>query len=334
MSATSVSQTPIRSGPTLAQRESRLAYMMVLPAVLIVFLIVIFPFVWNVWLAFKPVELRDLASANLWSPDDLTLANFQRVFRGVTIFPLAEFDMGRFGQLLSTTLIYTFAGTFLALLMGLAAALLARDAFPGRQLFRGVLLFPYVAPVVAVAFVWKMMLNAQFGIVNELGVAWFDMRRTDFLSQRFLDVSLFGLDIRLPLALMMVVLFEGWRQFPFAFLFFLARLQALPGELYEAASVDGALPSQRFWYVTLPQMRGVIATMLLLRFIWTFNKFDDIFLLTGGGAGTEVIVVRVVNLLFGEFRIGAAAALALVLALVLAGFLVLYFRYIAVEEEV
>jgi multiple sugar transport system permease protein len=72
--------------------------------------------------------------------------------------------------------------------------------------------------------------------------------------------------------------------------------------------------------------------MVLLRFIWTFNKFDDIFLLTGGAGGTEVIVIRVVDLLFGEFRIGAAAALALVLAVVLAFFLVLYFRYVAVEE--
>ncbi len=79
-------------------------------------------------------------------------------------------------------------------------------------------------------------------------------------------------------------------------------------------------------------MQGVIGTMLLLRFIWTFNKFDDIFLLTGGAAGTEVLVVRVVNLLFGEFRIGAAAALAMVLALILIGFMLLYFRYVAVKE--
>jgi multiple sugar transport system permease protein len=318
---------------TLGQREERLAYMMVAPSLLIVFLIVIFPFVWNIWLAFKSVELRDLATANLWDPSDLTLDNFERIFRGVTIFPLGEFDLGRFGTLLGTTLIYTFGSTFLTLLMGLAAALLARDAFPGRQIFRGTVLFPYIAPVVAVAFIWRMMLNAQFGVVNELGSNWFGMPRTDFLTQRFADISLFGLDMRWPLALSVVILFEGWRNFPFAFLFFLARLQALSPELYEAAAVDGAVPSQRLWYITLPQLQGVIGTMLLLRFIWTFNKFDDIFLLTGGAAGTEVIVVRVVNLLFGEFRIGAAAALALVLALVLACFMALYFRYVASKEE-
>lgn len=318
---------------SLAQRDARLAYMMVLPTVLVVFLIVIFPFFWNIFLAFKPVRLADLGSANLWSFNDLTLDNFERVFRGVTLWPLNEFSLGRFGSLLSTTLIYTFGSTLLTLIMGMAAALLARDAFPGRQIFRGTVLFPYIVPIVAAAFIWRMMLNAQFGIVNEIGSDLLGWQRIDYLSQRFLDVNLFGYNLDWPLALSVVIIFEGWRNFPFAFLFFLAALQALPSELYEAAAVDGALPSQQLWYITLPQLRGVIGTMLLLRFIWTFNKFDDIFLLTGGGGGTEVIVVRVVDLLFGEFRIGAAAALALVLALVLAFFLILYFRYVATEEQ-
>jgi multiple sugar transport system permease protein len=217
MSVTSLpQQTSTGKVGTLGQREERLAYMMVAPSLLIVFLIVIFPFVWNIWLAFKSVELRDLATANLWNPADLTLANFERIFRGVVIFPLSEFDLGRFGTLLSTTLIYTFGSTLLTLLMGLAAALLARDAFPGRQIFRGTILFPYIAPVVAVAFIWRMMLNAQFGVVNELGSNWFGMPRTDFLTQRFADISLFGLDMRWPLALTVVILFEGWRNFPFA----------------------------------------------------------------------------------------------------------------------
>jgi multiple sugar transport system permease protein len=330
MSTTSLPrEAPVGKIMSLGQREERLAYLFVAPSLLIIFMIVIFPVVWNLWLAFKPVQLRDLGTANLWNPNDLTLDNFRYVFRGVN---LSEFDLGRFGTLLSTTLIYTFGSAFLTLIMGLAAALLARDVFPGRQIFRGTILFPYIAPVVAVAFVWRMMLNAQFGVINELGSNWFDMPRTDFLTQRFADISLFGLDMRWPLALTVVILFEGWRNFPFAFLFFLARLQALSSELYEAAAVDGAVPSQRLWHITLPQLQGVIGTMLLLRFIWTFNKFDDIFLLTGGAAGTEVLVVRVVNLLFGEFRIGAAAAMAMVLAVILVGFMLLYFRYVAVKE--
>jgi multiple sugar transport system permease protein len=130
-----------------------------------------------------------------------------------------------------------------------------------------------------------------------------------------------------------VILFEGWRYFPFAFLFFLARLQALPDELYEAAAVDGAVPSQRFWYITLPQLSGVFATLFLLRFIWTFNKFDDIYLLTGGGAGTEIITVQIYEYLTGRSNIGAASALAVVLALFLIILVPLYVRFVAREES-
>ena len=109
---------------------------------------------------------------------------------------------------------------------------------------------------------------------------------------------MFGAEIGFPIALTTVILFEGWRYFPFAFLFLLARLQAISTELYEAAEVDGATPLQRLWYVTLPQLRGVIATLFLLRFIWTFYKFEDIFLLNGGAAGTEVLTVQIFNWLF------------------------------------
>lgn len=310
-----------RSRPAaLAQREARLAYSMILPTFLIVMLIVILPVLWNAWLSFKPVRLGDLARINFWT-FDLSLRNFQTVLQGRHFWPI-----------LTTTLVYTIGGTVLSIFLGLLAALLVREYFPGRGVFRGFLLFPYIAPVVAVAFIWRMMLNAQFGIVNELATRWLGMQRIPFLAQRTLDVSLAGLHIEWPLALSMVILFEAWRYFPFAFLFILARLQALPDDLYEAAAVDGAVPSQRLWYITLPQLRGVFATLFLLRFIWTFNKFDDVYLLTGGGAGTQVITVQIYEYLFGRYDIGAAAALAMVLGFVLAIFLVIYFRYLAVEE--
>lgn len=300
---------------SLSQREARLAYTMLLPTMLVVLLIVILPVLWNLWMSLREVRLIDLQRASLWSLD-LTLDNYATVLRARNFWPIFR-----------TTLIYTLGGALLAILGGLAAALLVNDRFPGRNIFRGMLLFPYIAPVVAVAFAWRMMLNAQFGIVNQL----LD-QPIDFLAQRYITVSLFGLELRWPLALTMVILFEGWRYFPFAFLFFLARLQALPDELYEAAAVDGAVPSQRFLYITLPQLRGVFATLFLLRFIWTFNKFDDIYLLTGGGAGTEIITVKIYDYLTGRNNIGAAAALAMILAAFMIVLLPLYFRYVAREE--
>lgn len=310
-----------RSGLSLAQREARLAYLLLLPTVLVVLLIVIFPVIWNIWLSFKPIQLRDLAGGELLSMADFTLRNFERVLAGRGFWPV-----------LGTTFLYAFVSTILAILLGLAAAMIARDAFRGRQLWRGVLLTPYIAPIVAMAFLWRLMFNAQFGVINEMTTAVLSWPRTDFLTQRYLETEFLGMQFTWPLALTMVIIFTAWRYFPFAFLFILARLQALPEDLYEAAAVDGAVPSQRFWYITLPQLRPVLATLFLLRFIWSFNKFEDIFLLNGGVAGTEVITITIYNTLFGQFQVGRAAALAVLLAIIMAIFLVLYFRYVVTEE--
>jgi multiple sugar transport system permease protein len=131
-----------------------------------------------------------------------------------------------------------------------------------------------------------------------------------------------------------VILFEAWRSFPFAFLFLTARIQAIPGSLEEAATVDGATPLQQFRHILLPQLMPTIAVLTVLRFIWTFNNFDDIYLLTGGAAGTQVVTVRVFDYLTARGDIGAAAALALVLAAILAVLVGLYLKLFGRKEEV
>jgi multiple sugar transport system permease protein len=243
-----------------------------------------------------------------FSANDLTLSNFERV--------LGERE---FVQTLIRTLVYTVAGTMLAIVFGLIAALTVKDWFPGRNIVRGLLLFPYIAPIVSVVLIWKLLFNAQFGIVNEV-VDALGGQRVDPLNKP-------------GLAFLMIVLFQGWRYFPFAFLFILARIQAIPDELYEAAKVDGALPSQRLIYVTLPQLRAVFGTLFLLRFIWTFNKFDDVFLLTGGAAQTKLITIEVYDQLFASRNVGTASAVAVVLALLLFVVVTIYFRWFMTSEE-
>ena len=239
-----------------------------------------------------------------------------------------------FLEALKVTLIYSVVGTALSIGLGLVAALVVRKPFKGRTFVRASMLLPYVAPVVAVTFVWQIMLNPELGIVNAIGtdlLGWSES--IPFLEQRSGTLSIFGFDLGVPTALIVIILYQAWRYFPFSFLFILARLQALPAELDEAARVDGATPLQRFWRITLPQLQGVIALLTVLRFIWTFNEFDDVYLLTQGGAGTEVVSVRVFRYLTGRGDIGAAAALSLVLALLLGVLLFLYFRFFVNREE-
>jgi multiple sugar transport system permease protein len=190
--------------------------------------------------------------------------------------------------------------------------------------------------VVAVAFVWEVALSPQYGIVNDWGrrlFGWDDP--IAFLSTRAYEVSFLGAHFDIPLALLTVIAFECWRYFPFAFLFILARLQAVPSVLEEAATVDGATPLQRFRHILLPQLMPVIALLCVLRFIMTFNKFDDVYLLTGGGAGTDVAAVRVYDFLTARYDVGAAAAQALVLAASLMILLGFYFKFFGnkVQEE-
>ncbi|HJY25115.1 MAG TPA: sugar ABC transporter permease, partial [Actinomycetes bacterium] len=206
--------------------------------------------------------------------------------------------------------------------------------FRGRTLVRAAMLLPYVTPIVAATFAWTTMLNPQFGIVNEWGQQFLGWDEPiAFLSQKSAQVSLFGWEITVPVALSTVIVFEWWRSFPFAFLFLTARLAAAPATLEEAARVDGATPTQRFRYIVLPQLMPTIAVLAVLRFIWTFNSFDDIYLLTGGGAGTDVVAVQVFYSLTARGDIGTAAAQALVLAAILAVFVGLYLRWFAPREE-
>ncbi len=298
------SQVPLR-GRTVKQQDARTGLLLLTPTLVIVLAVVLVPLAWSVLIAFQRVRLIDVGRMGLF--DRFTLDNFARVFASDVLW-----------ESLRTTVFYTAGSTFVAVSLGLIAALALRRPFPGRGFVRAAMLIPYVAPVVAVTFVWKVLLNPEFGIVNSWGkqlFGWDDP--IAFLSQARGEITLFGLDVPVPTALLTVIAFEGWRYFPFAFLFLLARLSALPGDLEEAATVDGATPTQRFRHIVLPQLMPVIAVLVVLRTIWTFNEFDDIFLLTGGAAGTEVVSVRVYELLTVQRNVGAAAAQSVLLAAVL-----------------
>ena len=300
---------------TRAQRDARAGRTLLAPTLIVVVLVIVIPIAWTIVLAFQDLRLISLRRRGLMG--DFTLDNLTGVFTSPGFY-----------NALTTTLLYSVVGTATSIGLGLVAALALRGWFRGRAVARGFMLLPYVAPVVAVTFVWQTMLNPQFGIVNEIGTSVFGWTNPiAFLTQRSAEVSLFELEFDVPVALLTVMAFQAWRYFPFAFLFLTARMTAIPAELEEAARIDGATPTQRFRHVIWPQLLPVVALLTVLRFIFTFNEFDDIYLLTGGGAGTEVISVRVYDLLTARGDIGAASAQALVLSLVLVVLLGIYFRF-------
>ncbi|SDU66735.1 carbohydrate ABC transporter permease [Jiangella alkaliphila] len=306
---------PGRKPSPSRRKEARFAYLLLLPAILATVVLVLLPLLWNVTISLQSLRLIELRNFTPFGflQAELSFDNFRLVTGQREFWPTVW-----------RTVVYAFAGTVLSLLLGLWAALAMRRPFRGRGAVKALLLVPYVLPVVAAAFVWRTMLSPQYGIVNAWGQDWLGWSRVDFFGQQNIELPLVG---TVPLAFSTVIAFEAWRYFPFAFIFIYARLQAVPKALYEAATIDGATISQQFRHVTFPALRGVLAVLFLLRFIWNFNDFTNIYLLTGGGAGTRVISIEIYEWLIGRSNPGAAAALSLILAAVMLVVLTVYVRW-------
>ncbi len=302
---------------SLQARETRLAWLLIAPTAIIVFGLVLFPAVFSIWISFRNIGLNNLN--DVFNAPFVGLGNYVAVFND---FAFKYHDLTNMGAAL-TSIVYSFAATFLTLLVGLIAALLLNQPFRARGLSRAIFLFPYVAPIVSVAFVWRWMLDPKpSGVINYL------LLNVDLIDRPIAFLATRGW------ALLLIIIFEAWRYFPFAMLMILARLQAVDKTLYEAAKVDGANAWQRFFFITLPELHYVLGAIFLLRLIWTFNKFDDIFLLTGGGFGTKVLPVLTYEFSFRLFDFGKGAASSMILLVILVLFLALYVRFVmqSVEE--
>ena len=292
---------------SLDAREARLAWMLILPTALIVFGLVLFPAIFSVWISFRDVGLKNLNDV------------FQAPFVGLENYRAAINDFAFKWQgwqswgAAVTSIVYSVSATILTLIIGLIASLLLNRPFRGRGVARAIFLFSYVAPIVSVAFVWRWILDPRpSGVINDI-----------LMKLNLIELPQAYLSTR-GLALWLVVVFTAWRYFPFAMLMILARLQAIDKTMYEAADVDGANTWHKFLYITIPELRYVLGSIFLLRLIWTFNKFDDIFLLTGGGFGTNVLPVLTYQFSFGSFNFGKGAANAMILLIILVVFLLIY----------
>ena len=301
---------------SLQAREARLAWVLILPTALIVFGLIIFPAVFSIWISFHDIGLGNLN--DVFHANFVGLENYQSVINDFAF----KFQGARSWGAAVTSVVYSFASTILTVVIGLIAALLLNRPFRGRGLTRAIFLFPYVAPMVSVAFVWRWILDPRpSGVLNDI-----------LLKLGLIELPKAYLATR-GLALALVILIEAWRYFPFAMLMILARLQAIDETLYEAAQVDGANPWQKFMNITIPELRYVLGSVFLLRLMWTFNKFDDIFLLTGGGFGTKVLPVLTYEFSFRLFDFGRGAATAMILLAILVVFMIFYIRIVMRSDE-
>jgi multiple sugar transport system permease protein len=297
----------VRPTAGLALRRARPSpgLLLVLPALLLLLCLTIYPVGYGIWLSFFDKH------ALFPQARFVGLANYAYLLRDA-----------QFWASLWNGTVYALTTIALQVVLGVATALLLHQAFPGRNLVRGLVLFPYMIPTVVAVILWKWLLNNQFGLVNyllvELGLV---SQPISWMGRSWIMASL--------------ILISVWQFFPFVVLAVLARLQTIPEELYDAAKVDGASALRRFWHVTLPQLRAVLFITVLLRAIWMFTKFDTVWLITqGGGAEKYIRTLPVYAYLrtFNYYQAGMGAAIATVMFLILVVATVVYFRTLRREE--
>jgi multiple sugar transport system permease protein len=283
---------------TRAERDRLFAYGMLTPTLAAVGLLMAYPLYVAVHLSFRGGEITDLQNLGQYP---LTLANYVEVITDPELLG----DIWR-------SIVYTVGVVAPAFAIGLGLALLLNRTFPGRRIVRPLALLPWAVPGVVVSAAFSWMLDGSFGVVNHLlrsvglidgNVAWLADSRT---------------------AMAGVIIPTVWKFYPFFTLVLLAALQAVPGELYEAARMDGARAWQQFRYVTWPALRAPASLAIVITGVGVFREFDFIFPLTGGGPddATRTLAVRIYNEAFEFFGFGVSAALGVV-TMFIAGLLLL-----------
>lgn len=286
--------------------DGRDAWLLVLPALVPVVLISVYPLVQGILLGFTDAEagLNQVTHFN-------GLDNYERLLHNELFW--SSFRIG---------LIWAFGVTILQFFASLGLALLLNMDLRLRWLARTLALVPWAMPPVVIAIMWRLMLNPTYGPVNET-------LRTLGLPG---DINWLG---DFSTALPAVIVVGVWAGMPQTTITLLAGLQNVPGDLHEAAAIDGAGTWQRFWHVTLPALRPVVLAITSLDLIWNFNSFALVFVLTAGGPGgkTMLPMLFAYNEAFRYGNFGYAAALGNVMVVVIAAFLFFYLRGQARSRE-
>ena len=292
-----------RIGP-LERRERKLFLAFLAPGVLLAVGAIFIPVIYAIQLSFYHAE------SFIDQPVFVGLANYVRIFTDL-----------RYWEAFWHGLAYALATVTLQVIIGIAIALLLHQEFRGRAWLRSASLAPYILPTVVVVYIWTWLLNMNHGLINA-----------------FLDWSGIGAIgwFTSPLASWSTIVFVSvWHWTPFVVITFLAALQTISEDLYDAAAVDGTNGWQRFIYVTLPVLKPVLVVIVMLRTIFMFNKFDIVWLLTKGGplTYTEHLPILAYVKTFDMFDIGGGTAVATSIFIFLTLLIWLYFRLFPLEEE-
>jgi len=280
----------------LARRQTRLAWLLLVPSLAVVALVALYPLGKTVFQSFTDQEFLALEPTKWVGFDNYTQLFHDSLFRH-SIWTTIKFS--------AITVAFEFA-------LVLAIALVVNSNFKGRGMMRAVMLVPWAIPTVVAAQMWKWMLDDTFGVINDLGV------RAHVLSHPHAWIA----DPSTSLAAVCAV--DIWKTTPFVALLLLAGLQVIPQDLYEAARVDGANVLQQFWKITFPLLKPAILVTLIFRTLDALRVFDVFYVFFGNRPDTQTMAIYAQSTIVGDGHVGYGAAVSVVIFLIIAIFVVIY----------
>jgi trehalose/maltose transport system permease protein len=289
----------------LQRRQTRLAWLLLVPSLAVVAIVAIYPLGKTVYQSFTNQEFLALEPTK-W----VGLENYRELWHD-TVFRHAVWKTVEFTLI---TVGFEFA-------LGLAIALVVNSSFKGRGVMRAVMLVPWAIPTVVAAQMWKWMLDDTFGVINDAGT------RLHILSHSRAWIS----DPSTALAAVCAV--DIWKTTPFVALLLLAGLQVIPGDLYEAAEVDGASQLRQFWKITLPLLAPAILVTLIFRTLDALRVFDVFYVFFGNRPDTQTMAIYNQDTIVGSGHVGYGAAISVAIFLIIALFVIIYVTFMRVTEE-
>lgn len=282
--------------------EARFAALLVAPAMAVIALVAFYPLGHALWLSLWKINLR--------------FANTPWVFVGLGNYVDAITDDARWLNALRVTLTITFTSLLAEFVLGMIFALVMNQSFKGRALVRASVLIPWSLTTVVSARMWQVIYHASYGVFNRIlvDIGLIDAYKPWIISPVFTIWAMIGADV--------------WKTTPFVALLLTAGMQLIPGELYEAAAIDGATAWDRFWRITFPLLRPTMLVALLFRMIDVFRMLDLPFVLTGGGPGqaTETLSLYTYRVIFTDLKFGGGSALAVLTFLMILGTAFIFIR--------
>lgn len=284
---------------SLGKKESRDAWIMMAPAIIVLLIVAVYPILRTFWLSLHEMVLTDPGTGYPF----IGFKNYIKIFNDKRALTSIVF-----------TLKFTITTVFFELLIGFTAALIMNKAFKGKGLVRAAILIPWAIPTSVSALMWKFIYNDQYGLFNDilykLGVidgykAWLSTADGSFMALVITDV---------------------WKTAPYMALLILAGLQMVPEDLYEAAKIDGANVFQRFRYVTLPSVKSTVLVALLFRTLDAFRVFDLVSVMTGGANSTESVSLYAYNNLMKFLDFGYGSSMAVLIFIIVFIISLLYMR--------